>query len=150
MKLSLTTLRRCLARLTERSQDRIRYCACARTLLPPTSTHFSSELCRRLVDGVKRLFSEKGLDSGIRAQMALYDDSVRLESFMQKATLISQRLSACHTAEASLFHPPPVPQYQNQCKWIQHGYQVMRALASIVPLPIITLEPTPSDPHVLR
>ncbi len=55
------------------------------------------------------------LDSGIRAQMAIYDDSVGLESFMQKATRISQRLSACHTAKAaqpSVSPPPgsPVPE----------------------------------------
>ncbi len=47
------------------------------------------------------------MDSGIRAQMAIYDDSVGLESFMQKATRISQLLSACHTAEAA--HPSVSP-----------------------------------------
>ncbi len=35
----------------------------------------------------------QGLDSRICAQMAIYDDSVGLESFMQKANRISQRLS---------------------------------------------------------
>lgn len=43
----------------------------------------------------------QGLDPRIRAQMAIYDDSVGLESFMQRANRISQRLAACHTTEAA-------------------------------------------------
>ncbi len=49
----------------------------------------------------------QGLDTSIRAQMAIYDDSVGLESFMQKANRISQCLSACHTTEAA--HQPVSP-----------------------------------------
>ncbi len=43
----------------------------------------------------------QGLDVRIRAQMAIYDDTVGLQSFMQKANHISQHLSACHPAEAA-------------------------------------------------
>ncbi len=39
--------------------------------------------------------------------MAIFDDSVGLESFMLKANQIAQRLSACHTAEAA--HQPTSP-----------------------------------------
>ncbi len=49
----------------------------------------------------------QGLDTSIRAQMAIYDDSVGLESFMQKANRIFQRLSACHITEAA--HQPVSP-----------------------------------------
>ncbi len=49
----------------------------------------------------------QGLETSIRAQMVIYDDSVGLESFMLKANRIAQRLSACHTAEAA--HQPASP-----------------------------------------
>ncbi len=39
--------------------------------------------------------------------MAIYDDTVGLESFMQKAYRIAQHLSACHPAEAA--HQPASP-----------------------------------------
>ncbi len=39
----------------------------------------------------------QGLDLQIRAQMAIYNDHVGLESFMQKAVKISQRLTACQS-----------------------------------------------------
>ncbi len=46
----------------------------------------------------------QGLDPQVRMQMANYDDDIGLESFMQRATRISQRLSACHPHEAA--HQP--------------------------------------------
>ncbi len=49
----------------------------------------------------------QGLDVRIRAQMAIYDDTMGLESFMQKAKRISQHLAACHPAEAA--HQPTSP-----------------------------------------
>ncbi len=49
----------------------------------------------------------QGLDVRIRAQMAIYDNTVGLESFMHKANRISQHLSACHPAEAA--HQPASP-----------------------------------------
>ncbi len=57
----------------------------------------------------------QGLDPQIRTQMAIYDDNVGLESFMQEAVKISQRLSAClpdKTAhsQASPTACPPVPE----------------------------------------
>ncbi len=57
----------------------------------------------------------QGLDLQIRTQMAIYDDNVGLESFMQEAVKISQRLSAClpdETAhsQASPTACPPVPE----------------------------------------
>ncbi len=57
----------------------------------------------------------QGLDTNIRTQMAIFDDAVGLESFMQKANRIAQRLSACHTAKtarqpASPAHGSPVPE----------------------------------------
>ncbi len=55
------------------------------------------------------------LDPQIRAKMAIYDDNVGLESFMQKAVNISQRLTACLLDEtvhsqASPAACPPVPE----------------------------------------
>lgn len=44
---------------------------------------------------------QQGLDPRIRAQMAIYDDNVGLESFMLRANRIAQRLSACHTHKAA-------------------------------------------------
>ncbi len=57
----------------------------------------------------------QGLEVRIRAQMEIYDDTVGLESFMQKANHISQHLSACHPAVtahqlASAAHGSPVPE----------------------------------------
>ncbi len=57
----------------------------------------------------------QGLDPQIRTQMAIYDDNVGLESFMQEAVKISQRLSACLPDEnahsqASPTACPPVPE----------------------------------------
>ncbi len=43
-----------------------------------------------------------GLNPSIRAAMSIYNDTIRLESFMQRATQISQRLSACQLNEAAL------------------------------------------------
>ncbi|KAL0188441.1 hypothetical protein M9458_015540, partial [Cirrhinus mrigala] len=43
----------------------------------------------------------QGLNPEIRAAMALYDDSIGLESFLQRTTRVSQRLAACQ--------PPPQP-----------------------------------------
>lgn len=42
-----------------------------------------------------------GLNPRIRAQMAIYDDNMGLESFMQCASHISQRLTACYEDEAA-------------------------------------------------
>ncbi len=57
----------------------------------------------------------QGLDPQIRTQMAIYDDHVGLENFMQKAVKISQRLTASlpdETAhsQASPAACPPVPE----------------------------------------
>ncbi len=96
-----------MARLLERSRSRISYCAKA---LPPTSTPCSFRTLAAISgwNEVALLSAyRQGLDAGIRAQMAIYDDSVGLESFMEKATRISQRLSACHTAETA--HPSVSP-----------------------------------------
>ncbi len=56
-----------------------------------------------------------GLNPHLRAQMAIYDDNVGLESFMQRASRISQRLTSCYADEAttqltSLASSPPVPE----------------------------------------
>ncbi|KAL0165770.1 hypothetical protein M9458_037614, partial [Cirrhinus mrigala] len=37
----------------------------------------------------------QGLNPDIRAAIALYDDSIGLESFLQRTTRVSQRLAAC-------------------------------------------------------
>ncbi|KAL0159061.1 hypothetical protein M9458_047137, partial [Cirrhinus mrigala] len=57
----------------------------------------------------------QGLNPEIRAAMALYDDSIGLESFLQRTTRVSQRLAACQppvTApqSASLAACSPVPE----------------------------------------
>lgn len=46
----------------------------------------------------------QGLNVNIHQQMAIYDDVVELENFIQKAICISQPLTAC-----SLDHPPASP-----------------------------------------
>ncbi len=56
-----------------------------------------------------------GWNPNIRAAMSIYDDTIGLENFMQRANRISQRLSACQTNEAAhqLVSPatsPPVPE----------------------------------------
>lgn len=52
-----------------------------------------------------------GLNPRICAQMAMYDDSVGLETFMQCASCISQHLNACFEDEAThqLASPAPGP-----------------------------------------
>ncbi len=57
----------------------------------------------------------QGLDPQIRAQMAIYDENVGLESFMQKAVKISQRLTTCQPditdhSPSSPAACPPVPE----------------------------------------
>ncbi len=57
----------------------------------------------------------RGLDPLICQQMAIYDDTVGLESFLQKALHISQHLTTCHTEEsfttaASPATHPPAPE----------------------------------------
>ncbi|KAL0198613.1 hypothetical protein M9458_007153, partial [Cirrhinus mrigala] len=57
----------------------------------------------------------QGLNPNIRAAMALYDDSIGLESFLQRTTCVSQRLAACQppvTAPqpASVVVCSPVPE----------------------------------------
>ncbi len=56
-----------------------------------------------------------GLNPNIRAAMSIYDDTIGLENFMQRANRISQCLSACQPNEAAhqLVSPaasPPVPE----------------------------------------
>lgn len=43
----------------------------------------------------------RGLNPSIKQQMFTYEDTVGLESFLQKALHISQHLTACHTEEPS-------------------------------------------------
>ncbi|KAL0172696.1 hypothetical protein M9458_033007, partial [Cirrhinus mrigala] len=57
----------------------------------------------------------QGLNPDVRAAMALYDDSIGLESFLQRTTQVSQRLAACQppvTAPqlASVAASSPVPE----------------------------------------
>ncbi len=57
----------------------------------------------------------RGLDPQTRRQMAIYDDTVGLENFLQRALHISQHLTACHTEEsfttgASPATRPPAPE----------------------------------------
>ncbi len=49
----------------------------------------------------------QGLETRIRAQMAIYDDSIGLESFIQRTSRIAQCLSACRSTEAT--HQPVSP-----------------------------------------
>uniref|UniRef100_A0A673MIH0 DUF4939 domain-containing protein n=1 Tax=Sinocyclocheilus rhinocerous TaxID=307959 RepID=A0A673MIH0_9TELE len=44
---------------------------------------------------------QRGLNSSIRQQMSVYEDTVGLESFLQKVLHISQHLIACHTEDSS-------------------------------------------------
>ncbi len=113
MKLSLTTSRKCLALLQESSPCLINSCGCARAPLPPTITPCSSERWRRPVDGMRQPFSaHTGKDWIPVFRLRWLFMMIQLESFMQRAGRISQRLSACHTTEAahqSAAHPPWVP-----------------------------------------
>ncbi len=57
----------------------------------------------------------QGLGTQIKIKMAIYDENVGLESFIQRAVRISQRLTACLPAEtahsqASPAACPPVPE----------------------------------------
>ncbi len=69
-----------LALLQERSPFQTNSFDCARALCPPTTTTYSVGRWRR----------PAVLDPCIRIQMAIYDDTVGLESFMQKANHIAQ------------------------------------------------------------
>ncbi len=70
------------------------------------------------MDGTRRRLLtayRQGLDPQIRAQMAIYDDNVGLESFMQMGVKISQRLTACQPditahSPSSPAACPPVPE----------------------------------------
>ncbi len=59
------------------------------------------------------------LDPQIRAKMAIYDDNVGLESFMQKAVNISSDSQPACSTKPFIHkpHPLPVLQYQNPCSW---------------------------------
>ncbi len=101
----------------------------------------------------------QGLETSIRAQMAIFDDSIGLESFMLKANRIAQRLSACHTAEAAHQPASPAngPQYQNPCKWTQLASPVKNVLAEwqrgcvFTVLRLITSSGhAPTKPHIQR
>ncbi|KAL0195269.1 hypothetical protein M9458_008841, partial [Cirrhinus mrigala] len=58
----------------------------------------------------------QGLNADIRAAMALYDDSIGLEAFLQRTTRVSQRLAACQptvtapqSASVAALNPVPEP-----------------------------------------
>lgn len=58
---------------------------------------------------------QQGLNPSVRIQMAIYDDTVGLESFVQKAILICQCLTACTEDQPlspppSSAHPAPAPE----------------------------------------
>lgn len=67
---------------------------------------------------------QQGLNHNTHLQMAIYNDVMGLEDFIQPAIHISsQRMSACELDQSAAFPPftaPYVPhQNQNLCKWIR-------------------------------
>ncbi len=60
------------------------------------------EVCYGAVEGgVPDIVAHRTSAAQIRAMMVIYDDTVGLESFMQKAVKISQRLTACQLGETA-------------------------------------------------
>ncbi len=64
----------------------------------------------------------QGLDPHIHAQIAIYDDTMGLKSFMQQATCISQWLSACQPEETNPHSVSPatchlVPEPMQYASW---------------------------------
>ncbi len=74
---------------------------------PSTIIRFASVPSQRAADGMKLLSSQHIDVVSIRQQMSIYEDTVGLESFLQKALHISQHLTACHTENSS---PPASPE----------------------------------------
>ncbi len=116
--LSLPISRRSLAYPPARSPFPTNSFASLREILWPMIILCSSVLWRNCrVDRTLLLTAYlQGLDPQIRAQLAIYDDNISLESFMQKAVKISQRLRACqpditaHSPSSPAACPPvPVP-----------------------------------------
>ncbi|KAL0146623.1 hypothetical protein M9458_057963 [Cirrhinus mrigala] len=90
----------------------------------------------------------QGLNPDLRAAMALYDDSIGLEAFLQRTTRVAQNLAACQ--------PPitaPQPASVNPCKstphvcHVQNGTEesVMVSVCNVDNL-VITSVNVPSDP----
>ncbi|KAL0177369.1 hypothetical protein M9458_026263, partial [Cirrhinus mrigala] len=51
----------------------------------------------------------QGLNPEIRAAMAIYDDSIGLESFLQRTTRVAQQLAACQPTVTAPHSPVPEP-----------------------------------------
>ncbi len=97
-----------MAWLQECSLYRISYCACTMALLPPTNTPFSSVLWRRLVDGMRQLFSACTDKDWIQVSVLRWRFMViQLDwraSCRKPIGFLGfgfQSLSACHTSEAA-------------------------------------------------
>ncbi len=73
-----------------------------------------------------------GLSLSLRHQMSIYDDTVGLESFLQKTLHISQHLTVCHTegplsTAASPVTSPPAPEpMQIDCYHLSQTEQARR------------------------
>ncbi|KAL0161196.1 hypothetical protein M9458_044921, partial [Cirrhinus mrigala] len=73
----------------------------------------------------------RGLNLTLRQQMSIYDDTMGLESFLQKALHVFQHLDACHmepapAAAASPISPPPaLEEWQHWLEGAQHPFEVV-------------------------
>ncbi|KAL0152437.1 hypothetical protein M9458_052160, partial [Cirrhinus mrigala] len=74
----------------------------------------------------------QGLNPDIRATMALYDDGIGLESFLQRTTRVAQRLAACQPPITCQPASSPVPEtMQIDSIWLSHterNYRITNGL----------------------
>ncbi len=97
----------------------------------------------------------QGLDPRIRAQMAIYDDNVGLESFMQKAVKISQHLTACqpditaHSPSSPAAYPlvpEPMQMDTNRLSRTEHAQHLATGLCFYSRVPGHFIRVCPSRP----
>ncbi|KAL0154173.1 hypothetical protein M9458_050520 [Cirrhinus mrigala] len=101
----------------------------------------------------------QGLNSDIRAAMALYDDSIGLESFLQRTTRVAQRLAACQPlitapqlASVAASSPTPTPRGElllllSYLLWLIRQLYLPRLFKPTSTFPSSTFTNTGSDNH---
>ncbi len=107
-----------------------------------TTSDYTRQLCTPAVtsgwnEAALHSAYRKGLDPHVCMQMAIYDDNIGLGSFMQRATCISQLLSACQPHEAAhqssaFTSGPSVPEpMQVDSTWLTLAERARRIVAGL-------------------
>ncbi|KAL0186165.1 hypothetical protein M9458_017835, partial [Cirrhinus mrigala] len=82
----------------------------------------------------------QGLNPEIRAAMAIYDDSIGLESFLQRTTRVAQQLAACQPTVTAPHSPVPEPMQVDSTRLSrsERNRRISQGLFILPPRPVVS------------